>query len=407
MRALAATVVLTALLATACGDDDGSDNDAVRPSTPPPTATTTTTAPPPETTTTTLPAPPDLASVRVALEEVASGLRSPVAITWRPGDERMYVSEQHTGRVRIVAGGAVLPEPVLELPVSSGNEQGLLGLAFSADGDRLYVHSTDPGGDSHVDEYTMRGDTADPGSRRELLFVRQPFRNHNGGHVVFGPDGMLYVGLGDGGSAGDPEGNAQDLGTVLGAILRIDPTATGDAPYAVPADNPFLATPGARPEIWMYGLRNPWRFSFDRATGDVWIADVGQNAWEEVNVALAGDAAGANWGWNLREGTHEFRGSPPPGAREPILDRSHGEGNCSITGGYVYRGPTIPALVGAYVFVDYCRGELTAVTQRDGALVDARELGVEIPDVTTFGEDPTGELYVVTRPGRILRIVSG
>jgi glucose/arabinose dehydrogenase len=294
---------------------------------------------------------------------------------------------------------------VLSVAVSHGNEQGLLGLVFSLDGSHLYIDYTDPSGDTHVDEYAMRGDVADSSSRRQVLFQRQPFSKHNGGEVTFGPDGMLYIGLGDGGSEGDPQGNGQNLRTWLGKILRINPTPSAGRSYTVPPDNPLVGRAGARPEIWMYGLRNPWRFSFDRATHDVWIGDVGQNKYEEVDFAPAGEA-GINWGWNLREGFHAFAGARPPGARDPILETTHAAGNCAITGGYMYRGHAIPALVGAYVFGDFCLGELFGATERGGRLAMQRDLGLNVPTLTTFGEDQNGELYAVSRDGRVYQLTA-
>jgi glucose/arabinose dehydrogenase len=346
---------------------------------------------------------PDLAAVRVELTAVASGLDSPVDLATRNGDDRFYVAEQD-GRVRIIDGGEVLEQPVLGIDVSSANEQGLLGLAFSPDGSKLYVDYTDPDGNTNVDEYAMDGDIADVATRRRLLFVDDPYPNHNGGQIFFGTDGMLYITLGDGGSGGDPENRAQDLGQLFGKIMRIDPTPTADAPYTIPPDNPFVGRDDARPEVWMYGLRNPWRFSFDRATRDVWIGDVGQGEWEEINFADITTAPGSNWGWSLREGAHEFKGAAPPGAREPIFELSHDNGNCSVTGGYVYRGERIPALRGAYVFADFCAAELLALAQRDGALVDQRSLGVRGNSITSFAEDTAGELYVLMRTGFVYRI---
>jgi glucose/arabinose dehydrogenase len=399
VAAAVATVVALGAGA-ACSDGDGTP--ATRPTEPPPTrtSTSTTTTAPPSTTTTTV--PPNLDAVSLRLEEVASGFESPVALAWRAGDGRPYVVEQ-PGRIRIADGARPLDPPVLEIAVSRGNEQGLLGIAFSPDGTKLYVDYTDPNGHTHVDEYTMRGDVAEPGSRRELLFVGQPFPNHNGGQLQIGPDGMLYVSLGDGGSGGDPEENAQDLSTLLGKVLRIDPVGT---PYAVPADNPFVGSAGARPEIWMYGLRNPWRFSFDRATGDVWIADVGQNAFEEIDFSPLAQAAGANWGWDEREGFHEFEGGLPPGARDPVAERPLGDAYCALIGGYVYRGAAVDFLRGAYLFTDHCRGVVEGLVLRDGAVVAQRDMGVEIASPTTFGEDPAGELYVASRGGAIYRIVN-
>jgi glucose/arabinose dehydrogenase len=395
---LALVIAVTSLVACS-GDDDDSDTAATDPPVTSAAPATTTTA----ATSTTALAVPDLAAARVTLTEVAHDLASPVAFATRANDDRYYIVEQG-GRVRIVDHGETVEEPVLEVDVSGGNEQGLLGLVFSPDGTKLYVDYTDPDGDTRVAEYAVDGDVADVATRRELLFVEDPYPNHNGGELTFGPDGMLYITLGDGGAAGDPQQRAQDLGQLFGKIMRIDPEPNGSAPYSIPADNPFVDQPGARPEVWMYGLRNPWRFSFDRATDDVWIGDVGQNAWEEVDFAATGAGAGSNWGWDAREGTHAFEGPLPAGAREPIFELSHDDGNCSVTGGYVYRGAAIPALRGAYVFADYCVGELTALVQRDGALADQALLDVETSEVTSFGEDAAGELYVLSRSGSIFRI---
>jgi glucose/arabinose dehydrogenase len=398
-----AAYVLAALVTcTVLGACSGDDDDARAANETSSTGASTTPSTTSSTTSTSVPGP-DLAAARVALTQIAGGFESPVALAVRPGDDRLYVAEQ-SGRVRIVENAAPLDPPVFEVDVSTGNEQGLLGLTFSSDGARLYVDYTDPAGNTHVDEYAMDDDVVDPASRRELLFVEQPFANHNGGQVIFGPDGMLYVGLGDGGSGGDPRGNGQRTDTLLGKILRIDPRPSAGSSYTIPPDNPFVGRADARPEIWMYGLRNPWRFTFDRDTDDVWIGDVGQNAWEEIDFTTAADAAGSNWGWNPREGAHDFAGNAPAGVREPIFELSHGDGNCSVTGGYVYRGERIPALRGAYVFADFCRGELTALVQRDGALAEQALLGPRSGEVTSFGEDAAGELYVLTRSGAIYRI---
>jgi glucose/arabinose dehydrogenase len=290
--------------------------------------------------------------------------------------------------------------------LTHGNEQGFLGATFSPDGGRLYVDYTDANGDTNVDEYEMRGDDADPATRRRVLFLEQPFPNHNGGEVTFGPDGMLYIGLGDGGGAGDTQGSGQNLSVLLGKILRINPAPVAGATYTVPKNNPFVGRPGAAREVWMWGLRNPWRFSFDRATSDVWIGDVGQNAYEEIDFARAGEQ-GVNWGWNPREGFHAYAGSRPAGARDPIVETSHDDGNCAIVGGYVYRGRAIPALDGVYVFSDNCRPNIDAVVQRGGRAIAQRDLGVSVDALTTFGEDRTGELYAAARDGTIYRFVAG
>jgi glucose/arabinose dehydrogenase len=295
--------------------------------------------------------------------------------------------------------------------VTGGSEQGLLGIEFSPDGTLLYAHYTNVDGDTRVDEYAMTDGTADAASRRELLAVEQPQANHNGGQLAFGPDGLLYIGLGDGGGGGDtgdghaPGGNGQSLDTLLGKILRIDPRPSGGDPYTIPADNPF-AGGGGRPEIWAYGLRNPWRFSFDRETDDLWIGDVGQNAWEEVDYspAGAGAGAGANYGWARLEGAHPFSGDAPPDAVAPIFEYPNPDQGCSVTGGFVYRGARIPDLQGAYVFADYCQGDLRALRQEDGQLVVERSLGVNAANVASFGQDRDGELYVLSQGNGLLRI---
>jgi glucose/arabinose dehydrogenase len=350
-----------------------------------------------------------LASAKVKLTPIAN-LDDPTAFTIREGDRALYATEQ-VGRVRAVRNGTLDPRPALDLTadVRSGGEQGLLGLAFSSDGTKLYVNYTNSNGDTSVDEYTMRGDTADPGSRRELLVIEGLQPNHNGGEVSFGPDGSLYIGTGDGGGAGDsgsghaPGGNGQSLDTLLGKILRIDPTPSGGRQYRIPSGNPF-ASGGGQPEIWAYGLRNPWRFSWDRETNDMWIADVGQNAWEEIDFVPAGQGAGANFGWNRLEGTHQFSGEPPRGAVPPIFEYPLTGGTCAAIGGYVYRGSKLPALTGAYLYSDYCDGAIRALVEQGGKLVDQRDLGVRASQPTTFGQDQDGELYVLSQGDGLQRI---
>ncbi len=345
--------------------------------------------------------------VRVTLERVAT-LEQPLAIAIRTGDPALYVAEK-TGRVMAIRDGRVLPRPVLDLrdDVSLGGEQGLLGLAFAPDGRYLYVNYTDVDGDTRIVGYAMQGEHAVVASRRQVLFVDQPYDNHNGGDLVFGPDGGLYIGLGDGGSGGDPQGNGQSLDTLLGKMLRIDPTPTGPDPYRVPQDNPFVGVAGARPEIWAYGLRNPWRYSFDPATGDLWIADVGQSAWEEIDRLPAGAPGGANFGWNLLEGTHRYEGAPPPGAVPPVYEYPHSSGGCVVIGGDVYRGSAIPALRGAYVFADFCLGGLEAIRLEANGAVEHVDLGVTLPDVSSFGADASGELYVTSLDGGVYRLTRG
>ena len=310
------------------------------------------------------------------LERVAE-LDDPVNMT--AADGVLYVLEQ-AGRIRAIRDGRLDPTPVLDIThdVDSGGEQGLLGLAFSNDLDHLYVNYTDNSGDTRIVEFAFDGERADPASRRELLGIDQPFANHNGGHIVMDEDDVLWIGTGDGGGAGDPRSNGQNPGSLLGKLLRLDVTDSDPAP-----------------EIWAIGLRNPWRFSFDTEAGALWVADVGQNAIEEINrVPL--DRKGLNYGWPLREGTQPFRGgAKPEGAVDPIFEYSHETGGCSVTGGAVYRGNDIPALRGAYLFGDYCLGQVNALFV-DGDNVTARDLGVAVDGLTSFGSDENGEMYVLS-----------
>ena len=353
------------------------------------------------------PASPELADVRVRLVQVAM-LEQPLALSVRAGDSALYIA-QKTGKVVAIRAGRTGKLPVVDLSdeVSQGGEQGLLGLAFTPDGDELYVNYTDTRGDTHVTGFAMRDGRADPATRRDILVVDQPYSNHNGGNLAFGPDGFLYIGLGDGGSGGDPQGNGQSLSTPLGKMLRIDPQLTGEAPYRVPPDNPFIGRSEARPAIWAYGLRNPWRYSFDRLTGDLWIGDVGQNAWEEVDRQPAGSPGGENYGWNLAEGTHPFAGGAPPDAIRPVHEYSHDDGGCTVIGGYVYRGAAIPDLYGAYVFGDLCLGRIEALRMEGDRVVGHRALGPEVPNLSSFGQDAAGELYALSLSGGVYRIAPG
>ena len=343
---------------------------------------------------------PALDDVRFGLEPVAD-LDAPTALADRPGDGALYVAERG-GRVVRIDGGEDQAVLDISAETTSDGERGLLGIDFSPDGDVLYVSSTDRAGDSRLDAYPMDGSRADPARRRNLLRVAQPYANHNGGNVVTGPDGMLLYGLGDGGAAGDPQGNGQDRSTLLGALLRIDPE--GGEPYAVPADNPFVDDDDARPEIWAYGLRNPWRFSFDRATDDLWIADVGQGALEEVNLLPYPDAAGANLGWAVFEGTQRYGEGEAPDAVAPVYEYPH-DGRCSVTGGYVYRGSAIAGLAGAYLYGDFCDGIVRAIVVEGGEVAAARDFDVQVPELVAFGEDATGELYVLSLSGAVSRLV--
>lgn len=344
-----------------------------------------------------------VASVSVRAVRIAT-LDQPVDLATRPGDETLYVAEK-TGRVKALPAGGE-PTTVLDLSseVSTGSEQGLLGLEFTTDGAFLYADYTDVEGDTRIVEWSMQGAQPDPASRRDVLEVDQPFENHNGGAVEFGPDGFLYISLGDGGSGGDPEGNGQNLGTLLGKILRIHPRPTEGAPYAVPSSNPFLGRSGARGEIWAYGLRNPWRMSFDRVTGDLWIGDVGQSAVEEIDFQPASSKGGENYGWDRLEGNRPFEGNPPAEHVLPIQEYPNGSSNCAVTGGSVYRGERIPQLFGVYVFADFCGGDLMGLRQAGGRAVDAGPLRVHVDNLTSFGEDEDGELYVLSLDGGVSRL---
>ena len=397
MRRALPVALVAALVLAACGGDQKPESQRPR-------ATTTTTTQ--AATTTTRAA--DLNAVRVTLTKVADGTRG-TAMAVRQGDDALYFAQQG-GQVSALRNGALQTVLDLSSRVSSNGERGLLGLTFSQDGAHMYVHYSDGNGDTTLEEYAISAaGQVDPASRRLLLTVAQPQANHNGGQLTFGPDGMLYLGLGDGGNAFDrgpghaPQGNGQSLDTLLGKILRIDPAPTQARPYTIPADNPFAAG-GGSPEIWVYGLRNPWRFSFDSQTDDVWIADVGQNQWEEIDTVPFANAKGANFGWPFLEGTHTVRAGAPPGAVPPVLELSHDTGDCSISGGFVYRGSKIPDLVGSYVFSDYCTGTIRAIRVTNGQVVARRDLGITANDISSFGQDADGELYVISQTDGLFRI---
>lgn len=345
----------------------------------------------------------------VALRVVARGLAQPVHVAAAPSDSsRLFVVEQG-GRIRIVSGDSLRAEPFLDISdsVSTGGERGLLSVAFHpqyASNGLFYVDFTDGDGDTHITRFQRGADAdhADPASGTLLLAIPQPYANHNGGLVAFGPDGMLYVGMGDGGSGGDPHGNGQNPHTLLGKMLRLD--VDHGAPYAIPRDNPFADGARGRPEIWALGMRNPWRYAFDPPSGLLYIADVGQNKWEEIDAMPAG-RAGLNYGWNITEGLHGFRGTPSAALVKPIEEYGHDIG-CSITGGGVYRGRDIPALAGSYVYGDYCNGWIRSL-HYDGSTVRDRRAW-QIPaatGLTSFGTDARGEMYAVQHDGTVSRIV--
>ncbi|HSE81881.1 MAG TPA: PQQ-dependent sugar dehydrogenase [Gaiellaceae bacterium] len=390
---LAAVSVLLALAAS-CTGGSGEDVTDIRSTTEPDARTTTQSeaeAPPPDSTTDPLP----VGNGRVRLKLVTRGLDSPVFATAAPGEEdRLYVVEQG-GRVRILEDGDLLARPFLDISdrVSGGNEQGLLSLVFHpryASNGLFYVNYTDLGGDTHVVELRAPGTRRAPVEMRELLHVRQPYANHNGGQLAFGPDGLLYVGLGDGGSAGDPENRAQDLSSRLGKLLRLD-----------------VDERGARWELVGYGLRNPWRFSFDRVTGDLWLGDVGQQAVEEIDFVRAGGLDGVkNFGWDVFEGSEVYEDKPPTrrGALVgPLTEYSHDVG-CSVTGGYVYRGRKLrDEAWGRYFYGDYCSGLVWSLVRLEDEVTNRRH-PFRVAGLTSFAEDLAGELYALSREGAVYRL---
>lgn len=427
IRRLGAAIAVAVLIAAACsGDDDVSadrSDDAATtsttaadvttssedPTTTEPSDTTTSPSSSPSTSMTTASTAPPADGAR-PLDDVDLSVREvgafavPTAYRVHPGGNA-YVSEK-AGRIRAVDSEDVALD--IRSSVSDDGEQGFLGFAFDRSGDRLYVSYSDTDGDTQITEYAFAGGRADTSSARSLLQVSQPFRNHNGGDIHLGPDGFLYIALGDGGSGGDPEENGQDTSTLLGSILRIDPTTpAGGKAYGIPADNPF-ADGGGAPEIFLYGVRNPWRIAFDSATDDLWVADVGQSNWEEVTIlpAASGAGLGANLGWNEVEGTHRFEGPAPAGATPPVFEYEHDEG-CSITGGFVYRGSAIPALDGAYLFADLCRSTIRALRADGDRLVEERTFDVDVGTPISFGIEPSGEIVVLSQTGEIYRIEAG
>jgi glucose/arabinose dehydrogenase len=345
----------------------------------------------------------------ISLERIASGLDSPVSIT-HAGDSRLFITLQ-PGQVVIWDGARILPTPFLDIRnmVSSDGERGLLSAAFHpryAENGLFFVNYTNLQGDTVIARYHVSSDPnrADPDSARQLLLIDQPFPNHNGGQLQFGPDGYLYIGMGDGGSGGDPGNRAQTLNTLLGKMLRIDVNADT---YSFPSSNPLVNNTAARPEIWALGLRNPWRFSFDRATGDLWIADVGQGDWEEIDFQPATSIGGENYGWRRMEGTHCYSPSTGCDTRNlvlPVIEYNHSGGACSVTGGYVYRGASSPRLQGMYLYGDYCNGKIWSATRNGPAAPVIRQLLDTAFLISTFGEDLNGEVYVADINGSVYRL---
>ena len=364
------------------------------------------------------PPPPFVpASVSVKLVPIATVDGAPLAFAAPPdGSGRLFVGTKE-GRIWVLDGRSVRPDPLLDIRklVSSGGEQGLLGVAVHPDfpsDPRVFVDYTDTGGNTVVSSFRLSGSSPerlDPTSEQWILRVNQPYANHNGGAIAFGPDGMLYVSLGDGGSGGDPEGNGQRLDTLLGKVLRLDINvpAGNSATYRIPLDNPFVGRAGVREEIWLLGLRNPWRMSFDRVTGDLWIGDVGQGDWEEIDVARAG-IGGTNFGWNVAEGNHCFKPSRncrTTGLTLPVTEYGHNLG-CTVIGGTVYRGTVQTPLLGGYLFADYCSGRAWAVAADGNGPVKPVRVGTFGSGIVAFGEDEAGEIYVANLDGTVSRVVA-
>lgn len=356
------------------------------------------------------PMEPSVDSLHVQV--ISPNLNRPIHLTAPTGDARLFVAEQR-GTIRIIQNGQLLPTPFLDLTsrVSCCGERGLFSIAFHpnyADNGYFFVNFTDLNGDTRVERFKVSAanpNVADPDSVRPILFVDQPFDNHNGGQLAFGPDGMLYIGMGDGGGGGDPQGNGQNRTNLLGDLLRIDIDA--DSPYAIPPGNPYAGSTEFRQEIWASGLRNPWRFSFDMEEEMLYIADVGQNMWEEIN-AVPADEPGVNYGWDIMEGQHCFPSTTQcnqAGLRLPVHEYNH-DAACSVTGGFVYRGSAIPALRGHYFYSDYCAGFLKSFRLVNGVATDHRTWQVgELGRVLSFGQDAAGELYILTDNGIVRRIV--
>ena len=389
-------LLLSLTLLGACGSGDREDagrRAAARAATPAPTA--------------------EAAATGVRLARVGS-FDTPVYVTSPPADRgRLFVVEQ-SGRIMVVRGGRKLARPFLDIRrlVTAGGEQGLLSVAFAPDyarSGRFYVYYTARDGDQRIVEYRRASaDRADAGSARLVLEMPDEESNHNGGLLLFGPDDLLYVGTGDGGGGGDQHGrrgNGQDLGSLLGKILRIDPRPSGSRPYRVPASNPFAGRSGARGEIYSYGLRNPWRFSFDRRTGALAIGDVGQNEVEEIDFVRRGKGAGANFGWRPFEGRRRYRdGEPAPGHVPPVIERTHDDGWCSITGGVVVRDRALGGLYGRYLFGDVCKPRIYSARLASPRARGLRTTSLRVPSVVSFGEDARGRVYAVSHQGAVYRL---
>ena len=346
----------------------------------------------------------------VSLEKVGD-FDQPVFVAQPPGTEDLYIVEK-PGRIRLVRGGEVREDPVLDISdeVSDSSEQGLLSIAFPPDFEesrRLYAYYTDSDENQRVVSFELSGSGTriDPSSEREVLVMDDFASNHNGGLLMFGPDDLLYVGTGDGGGADDPELTAQDLGSLLGKLLRIDPGGAGGRPYTIPPGNPFAGRPGARPEVYSYGLRNPWRYSFDRDNGALSIGDVGQSSLEEINFVPAGKGAGANFGWSAFEGDQRFNtDQTAEGHVPPVLTYGRDRG-CSVTGGYVVRDPELESLHGRYLYGDVCNPQLRSFVPSPRGAKDDKPVGLEVSALSSFAEDRAGRIYATSLDGPVFRLV--
>jgi glucose/arabinose dehydrogenase len=368
--------------------------------------------------TTTAQAAPTTTAAKPAAKAAARGVRlrsigrfsAPIYVTAPPGDTHRLFVVQRGGSVVALRDGR-RAGTFLRVSTTTDGERGLLSLAFAPDyahSGLLYVYYTAPSGEIRVDEFhaNPNANRVAPGSQRNVLSVPHPENNHNGGQLAFGPDGLLYIGVGDGGSEGDPRRYGQNLGVLYGKILRIDPRPGGGSPYTVPDSNPFIGRSGARPEIYSYGLRNPWRFSFDRSTGAIAIGDVGQDAIEEIDWEPKGGAAGANFGWSVFEGRTPYNPGSAPGAVPPVLQEQHSAGWCAINGGYVVRDRTVPSLNGRYVYGDLCQPRLYVARLHSGS-ESGRPLGPKVPELVSFGEDAAGHVYAVSLSGPVYRLNAG
>jgi glucose/arabinose dehydrogenase len=404
---VALALLAGAALAAACGSDSNSENAATN---------TNATASTNDDTGGSSPAEGRAAAGRGVRLVKVGDFEGPLYVTSPPGDKRRIFVVEQAGRIMIVRGGKPVAQPFLDIrsKVTAGGEQGLLSMAFAPDyaqSGRFYVYYTERSGQEAIWEYhRANDDRADPASARLVLRMADPEANHNGGLMIFGSDGLMYVGTGDGGGGDDQHGargNAQSLGSLLGKILRIDPRQSGGRAYTVPSSNPFAGRSGARPEIYAYGLRNPWRFSFDRSTGDLAIADVGQDAVEEVDFVRKDRGRGANFGWRPWEGRSRNFDEPAPGAIFPVITHQHSDGFCSITGGYVVRDRGVPGLYGRYVYGDFCESRIRAATLRAGHRTTGKVLSLpKVGALSSFGEDASGRVYATSLNGPVYRLAA-